>query len=333
MESVDGVAGRTRLLRVRAFWRRDGFKASVVSAYSLWVRRFELDCARRGLSPDTQLTREAVWRFATRYARRRGIDWRCTRCTAVPALHGWSRGLAFLGYGVPLWSAPRSAPVVPAVVAEFADHQRRHRGIREISIAKQCHYAAAFLAFLCRRHRRLASVRIADVDAFIMERRRRYCLGVVANVCSSVRAFLRFLHATGRARFDLASAIQAPCVRRGARPVRGLPWSWVVRLLRSVKRTSRVGRRDYALLLLMATYGMGASEVSSICLDDIDWHAGTLRVTRPKTGVPIILPLLAAVARALAAYLRHSRPHSAPTRHLFVGMRGYHQPLPVPSWR
>lgn len=330
MESGDRAAGLSRLSRVRALWR-DRLKPSVVSAYSQWVRRFEMDCARRSQCPDTQLTRKAVGRYATRYARRRGLDRLCTRHNAETALYAWSRGLGLLGYDVPRWSAPTPAVALPPLLAEFADHQRRHRGIRERSIAKQCDHAAAFLAVLRGRHRRLASIRINDIDAFIMERRRRYSLVVVADFCSSLRAFLRFLHATGRVRFDLAPAVQAPCVRRGARPVRALPWPSVVRLLQSVNRRSLVGRRDYALLLLMATYGMGASEVSSIHLDQINWRAGTLWLTRPKTGVPIILPLLAPVARALAAYVRHSRPRSAPTRHLFVGMTGDHKPLATSS--
>lgn len=327
MQGDDRTAKRSRLSRVCAIWRRDGLKASVVSGYSYWVRRFEMDYECRAISPDEQLTREDVERYVTRYAKRRAIDRSGVQGSAVPALHAWSRGLALLGYAVPAWSAPKPAVPLPPLIAEFADHQRRHRGIRARSIAKQCDHAAAFLAFLRGRHRRFASIRIDDVDAFSMERRRRYALVVVADICSSLRAFLRFLHATGRVPFDLAPAVQAPCVRRGARPVRALPWPWVVQLLRSVNRKSRVGRRDYALLLLMATYGMGASEVSSIHLDDIDWRAGTLRLTRPKTGVPIVLPLLAPVARALAAYVRHSRPRSVSTRHLFVGMTGYHRPF------
>jgi len=302
-----------------------------VSVYSQWARRFEADCARRGVCSDDQLTREAVGRFAVRYARRRGIARPAARCGADSALHAWSRGLALLGYGVPTWTAPRPAAVLPPLLAEFAGHQRRHRGICERSISKQCAQVAAFLAFLRRRYRRLAAVRIADIDSFVLEQRRRYCAVVVADCCSGVRAFLRFLHATGQVRSDLAPAVQGPRVRWGARPPRALPWPSVVRLLGSVGRMSRVGKRDYALLLLMATYGMGAAEVSAIRLEDVDWRAGTLRVIRPKTGVPIVLPLLAPVARALSAYLRHSRPLSAPTRHLFVGMTGYHLPLATSS--
>ncbi len=299
----------------------------MIAIYRQWRRRFEADCARQGADPDGQLTRVGVARFAHRYARRRAADRRGTRRAADVALHAWSRASATLGYPMPEWSSPKPTKVRPPVLAAFAEYQQRHRGLRPCSITKQCDHAAAFLAFLQHKGRRLSRIRLADVDAFVIAQRRHYTTAVVADMCSSLRAFSRFLHATGQIPADLAPAIQGPCFRRGARPPRALAWSSVVRLIRAVDRTSRVGRRDYALLLLLVTYGLGASEVGAITLDDIAWHAGTLRVTRPKTGVPVLLPLLAPVARALLAYIRQARPRSAPSRQLFVGMTGDHRPF------
>lgn len=282
---------------------------------------------RHGAAPDHQLTRQAVGQFASRYSKAHGLDLGCTRRAANSSLHAWSRASAILGYAVPVWSLAKPARLRSPLLVMFAEHQRRHRGVREISIVKQCDHAAAFLRFLRARARRPARIRLIDIDAFVIDRRRRYSVAVVADTCSSLRAFCRFLHASGRTRVDLAAGIQAPCLRRGARPPRALPWSSVVRLIQAIDRKSPVGRRDYALLLLMATYGMGASEAASIRLDDIDWRAGTLRVTRPKTGVPIVLPVLPPIARALVAYLRHARPGSAQTRHLFISMTGAHGPF------
>jgi integrase len=68
----------------------------------------------------------------------------------------------------------------------------------------------------------------------------------------------------------------------------------------------------------MATYGLGAGEITHLDLDDIDWNNRTLRVRRPKTGVETILPLLPPVARALAAYIERERPRHAVTRGVFV---------------
>jgi integrase len=72
---------------------------------------------------------------------------------------------------------------------------------------------------------------------------------------------------------------------------------------------------------MMSTYGLGAGEVIGLQLQDIDWNAGTLRMSRPKTGVNFVLPLLPAVAKVLACYLRHGRPPNIPTRHVFVQMK------------
>ena len=82
--------------------------------------------------------------------------------------------------------------------------------------------------------------------------------------------------------------------------------------------STAAGLRDHALLLMMSTYGLGAGEVIRLQLQDIDWTAGTIQVVRPKTGVNFVLPLLPAVGKVLASYLRHGRPPHTPTRHVFV---------------
>ena len=108
---------------------------------------------------------------------------------------------------------------------------------------------------------------------------------------------------------------------RLARPRRALPWEDVLRLLKAVDTSSARGLRDLALLLMMNTYGFGAGELIGLQLDDIDWEAATLKVTRPKTGTNFVLPLLPAVAKLLARYLRHGRPSCTPTRHVLVQMK------------
>jgi integrase/recombinase XerD len=78
---------------------------------------------------------------------------------------------------------------------------------------------------------------------------------------------------------------------------------------------------------MMATYGLGAAEILSLCLADVDWKAATLRICRPKTGVRIELPLLPAIARALAAYLRAERPPFVSSRRIFLSTHIPHEPL------
>jgi integrase len=78
---------------------------------------------------------------------------------------------------------------------------------------------------------------------------------------------------------------------------------------------------------MMATYGMGAGEITGLALDDIDWTARTIRVRRPKTGTVTMLPLLHPIARSLARYLRHHRPTHARDRAVFVSHRLPHSRL------
>ncbi len=116
-------------------------------------------------------------------------------------------------------------------------------------------------------------------------------------------------------------------------PPRVLPWPDVQRLLRVVPRNHHTGLRDFALLLLMITYGFGAAEVVSLRLDWIDWRANALRLQRPKTGAQIELPLLPAVARAVTAYLRKARPQNIRARELFVSVHLPHRAMSTSAVR
>jgi integrase len=180
--------------------------------------------------------------------------------------------------------------------------------------------AGDFLEFLRLRRRRLRDLRLSDLDAYVVKCAKRYAPATVSDICSMLRGFTRFLRASGRISVDLAESMLGPVRRKGMRPHRTLPWGDVQRILHAIDRSTPLGKRDYALLLLMSTYGLGAGEAIRVTLDDIDWRAATLRIVRPKTQVAFVLPLLPAMARALVNYLRNGRPIHAPTRHLFLRM-------------
>jgi site-specific recombinase XerD len=121
---------------------------------------------------------------------------------------------------------------------------------------------------------------------------------------------LRHFHRTGRLAHDWSRCIQGPRRYRLATVPTTISLDQVRQLLRSVDRRSAIGRRHYAMFLLLAVYGLRAREVVELRLDDIDWRAHVLRVRRSKTGRPLVLPLTAAVAEALVAYLRRGRPQT-----------------------
>jgi site-specific recombinase XerD len=99
-------------------------------------------------------------------------------------------------------------------------------------------------------------------------------------------------------------------------------------LLKAIDRTTPMGRRDYAMLLLIATYGLRACEVVTLALDDVEWRAARLRIPQRKTRGSLWLPLTDDVGNALLDYLRHGRPALA-VRRQRVPFRGG----PPPTYR
>lgn len=315
------------LVRVQQLWRANGLRPGTIAIFTRWVRRFHADGARRGDSASSDLTRRTVTAFARRYARRRTIDPAEAQRAAAAALRAWAFALAALGHRLPRWTPPACPRPLRPLLREYLRYRRHVRGVADASLRTDVHVVERFLAHLRTRGRRLGQTTVADLDAFVLALRSTMTRRSVAGLCSALRAFLRFLHATGRQHADLAASVVAPRVRAGERPPRALAWTEVRRILGAVDHAAPRGRRDYALLLLMASYGLGAAEARTLALDDIDWRAGTVRIRRPKTGVVTVLPLLPEVGRALAAYVRHARPRHTAARTVFVVARAPYGPL------
>ncbi len=196
-----------------------------------------------------------------------------------------------------------------------------------VTLRRDMNTAAAFIKLLRSTGRDIRGTRAVDIDRFVESLSARVGRRTAAGSCSSLRGFLRFLFATRRLRHDLSDCVVAPRYRIDEGPPRSLPWEDIRRILRAVSRDRPVGLRDYTMLLLMATYGLASGEVIHLELGDVDWQAGILRVRRRKTGVLLALPLLPAVAQALATYLRRGRPSQALARTIFVSLALPHRPL------
>jgi integrase/recombinase XerD len=313
------------MLRV---WRADRcVQNSSAALYLQWIRRFRAYAAEHGLEERTELTRDGAARFIGWYAQHRHLDPQQLG-TARTALYALSRVHRVMGLCPPVWQAMEPAPPpASALLRDYAGHLARHRGNPPVTIHKKLAHAAKLSAHLAGRDKTWGTMALTDIDEFLVRCAQRYARATVADMACTVRCFVRFLLATGRISTDLAEAVVAPVQPRFGRPRPALPWADVVRLLRAVDTATARGLRDQALLLMMSTYGLGAGEVIRLRFDDVDWTAATLRVVRPKTGVAFTLPLLPAIARALASYLRDGRPPNTPTRHLFVRMKMPFGPL------
>jgi site-specific recombinase XerD len=155
---------------------------------------------------------------------------------------------------------------------------------------------------------RLRALDQRGIEDFLVAMGRRLSRESLQHTIAHIRSFLRFLGARGLGPSGLDFRIDTPRVYRGERLPRALPWETVLAFLRSIDRSTPVGRRDYAMFLLVATYGLRSCEIVSLRLDDIEWRSGRLCVPRRKVRSSLVLPLTPEVGAAIVAYLRDGRP-------------------------
>jgi len=156
---------------------------------------------------------------------------------------------------------------------------------------------------------RLSRLRAGDVVRFVQRRAPQLHLKTAKLLTTALRSFLRYGRYRGDIQLDLASAVPLVANWSMSTVPRAIEPDQVRRLLASISRRTPVGRRDYAILLLLARLGLRSSEVVFLELDDINWKDGSLSV-RGKSGRRLQLPLPADVGAAIVAYLQHGRPPS-----------------------
>ena len=300
-------------------WRDDrSVKDGSACVYLRWIRRFRAYCEQHVLNEQAQLTLDGARRFVDCYCQRHALGHSAAR-NARTAVYALNRVYCVLGREVPPWRvAPVTGSAATAVLRAYGDYLVVHRGSPPTTVHKKLTHIGYFHEHLRKCGHTWRSMSLADIDSFLIDCSHRYARTTTADIASSIRSFSRFLFSSGRSRRNLADSVIAPVQRKYERPHRALAWEDVQRLLHAVNRSNPRGLRDYAILLMMSTYGFGAGEVIGLKLDDINWNAATLRVIRPKTNVTFTFPLLPAVARAVARYLRDGRPPHATTRYLFL---------------
>lgn len=215
---------------------------------------------------------------------------------------------------------PEQASTGNALLHRYARYLREERSV-EISTANA--YSAIAREFLEERFPEepfeLAELHAEDVTAFVLASTRRYSTGGTNYRVTALRSLLRYLYLEGDLQADLTGAIPRVASWRLVGVPKGLTEAQWRRLLRSCDRRQRVGRRDYAVLLLLARLGLRAGEVAALQLDDVDWKGAEL-VVRGKGRREARLPLPADVGEALSGYIRFARPRTS-ARHVFVTMR------------
>ena len=205
-----------------------------------------------------------------------------------------------------------------AVLAEFCTWLDRERGLSPVSVRCYSKQARAFLAAIGGPGA-IGGLDAGRITAFMVDHCRDRNTWSAKAMVTSLRAFLRFAHATGRTAVPLAGAVPTVASWRLSALPRGLPAAKIERLLAGCDRETVTGLRDYAVLSLLARLGLRGAEAAGLQLGDIDWRAGEIAVTGKGSRVER-LPLPALAGEALARWLTDGRP-ACGSRAVFVTVR------------
>jgi integrase/recombinase XerD len=222
--------------------------------------------------------------------------------------------------GLMMYRKQAAATRATAGSEQYADYLRQVRGFAASTVSSHRRTAECFLKHLEESDTPLCCIQNGSIESYLVKAGRRLSRGSVQHEVAALRGFLRFLATDGKAPVGLDQRIDTPRLYRLEQLPRALPWKTVRALLRSIDTTSPMGLRDYAMFLLIATYGLRASEVVAISLDDIRWRQGVLRIDQRKTSTPLELPLTNEILSALVKHLKRTPP-SAPYRKVFLRMR------------
>jgi site-specific recombinase XerD len=206
----------------------------------------------------------------------------------------------------------------------FFTYLRSERGLRETTIIQYSHHLRCFESYL--RSIDLYSpseLSPAVLSAFIILRSHVLGKKSMQWVCTVLKIFLRYLYREGLIGRDLTAYIDSPRQYGHAQIPRSISWDEVRCMLEAVDRRSRTGKRDYAILLLLVTYGLRAREIAALTLDNIDWKSERLRVPERKSGHSTAFPLLPIIGEAILDYLQHSRPETSERALFFRAVAPY----------
>lgn len=307
------------ITRYREELERRNYGRATIRLYLRSIRRLFQLMEEQGVALD-DLTPELAAELV------RGAPWRCDRQQyAIFTVRSFVDYLAEQGVVKPPTSSLASKPAYPTLCRGYEEYLRRQRGLSERTIVACGHLADQFLTFRfagqeadCRR------IVPEDIAIFLQQPTGRKTPYRSKTRPTHLRNFFQYLFKEGLTATNLALCIPRVAQHYAARLPRHLSREQVEAVLTAVRSDLRSGRRNHAMILLLARLGLRAQEVVAIQLDDIDWRAGEL-VVRGKGQRHDRVPIPPDVGQALVDYIRTERVSTSRT--LFVTAYAPHVPF------
>jgi integrase/recombinase XerD len=268
----------------------------LLAALSLWLER-------QGMGASGLTSERAALFVAERRAA--GLKtWASERSVRLPLEY-----LREVGAVPPAAEVLDDGPVAQ-VLAGYREYLVLERGLAESTIDR-CQRAASLFLTQLPDGLQIGELTAADVSAFLAHECPRRTGSSAKSLMSKFRPFLRYLYVEGLVATPLVWAVPAAASQRDRSLPRGVEPAVVARLLGSCDRRRTVGRRDYAIVLLLVRLGLRAGEVAAITLQDVDWRRGEILI-HGKSNRRDLLPLPVDVGEAVVSYLRRRAADQCP---------------------
>lgn len=324
---------RLLIEKLRTHLKVEKYSLSIQQGYPKLARHFLDYCDSKSLSMEairsthiTQFLRGRYRLFCQRHREPQPFSkWRWRYTSALRIL------LSLAHRTWPICDPPATA--IEAfhcdIIKDYDTWLRDIRGLHPETRTKRTTHAQRFLFAVGSRadEDSLSRLSVRDVDAYLQQ----YCRGLrrasIEDCTVCLRDLLRHLHRTGRTAADLSATVIGPRIYEHEDIPSALRPEEVQRVLEVTRRdVSPAGLRDYAVLMLLATYGLRAAEIVRLRLEDVDWKRDLLRVRHAKTGTYSELPILRDPGEAVLRYLEKARPQSN-HREVFLRIYAPHRPF------
>jgi len=318
--------------QLRALLTQQRYNPVVIHNYCRSAEHFVECLGRRGIAAEAATPDHvsSYLRFARRQFRQRHGHRPAPRWESIPRA-----GIQALLRLVQKPWPPEQPPASPAealcrsVCNEYREWLQVQRGLAQASIRALMWEGRNFLSWYAAQSPLddLRKLNVRDIDIYFEMRAAALRRRSLKDVAERLRSLMRFLYMTDRIGIDLAPRIIAPVLYAYESIPSALSAEQIATVLKNTRKDrSPLGYRDYAMLLLLSTYGLRDGEITGLRLEDLDWRAETLHIRHSKTGASSQLPLMAEVGGALLNYLRRGRPKTD-AREIFIRTRAPYRRL------
>jgi len=260
--------------------------------------------------------------FAIKWVREHGKNCKTDRAKKGVSNEAKAPIYQMLRLVLPNYSGGNRAPYAKLPFLSFApnffNYLNDEKGLRQSSIKGYGIYLRAFEKYISKIGvNTLKEVSPTIISSFITNNGKGLSKSALTGLCCILRVFFSYLYRERLIRKDLSGGIESPRRYRLSNVPRSISWDDVQKMLEAVDQRTALGKRDYAILLLLITYGLRGHEVAKLTLDHIDWKRDLLRIPERKAGHSTAYPLTPIVGKAILNYIQQARPKIS-DRHLFL---------------